>query len=572
MLTANHNLKCNTSEGDCQNLLRSWVRHMVVAIDHYLAFQRLAFQNKEDLKGANLLSRLQAGVLAPFMKRVSKSRKASGLKKLAKDATALKSVAPPDVIKAAIFKAMCDLQSIHDEYAGEEEMPLRVRWIVLAILLGITFLNQYAGRTGEWAKMMYDTAVNQLASGKSYFECGDHKTAETYGVLGKHISPGTRVAYLKYIELPRVQSWYFFDSCGNVNDCVSVANGLRSFFGSYVPEYPAMTATLIRKQMHTESQQVDGQEKCLAALCAIDGHSPSVAHSNYIAVLPEEMAKNSKSIFEAFMGEAVAWPSDDELAKNKRAVSEIVARHTAVETADADELHISEPEDEKDVNVTGDTPRHSGRSIAYSPKTGVFRKNEVKKPNMLAHTAPKKFKQTILKTKKVPSRTHTRTAPVAVVQGKIKKQSLMDSFKRPTTIAARQERSDKHKAHTNKNKHVAVTPMEPPGMRGAKMLTSPPVDDCVIPARILDAALAAVVSPRTTRCPFDEAQIVWLMTEHRRYDARNTSVMPTSIIRMIVEAGITANMFVGGSDSDVKKLVGQVRNIIRQEVAWNNAL
>ena len=107
-----------------------------------------------------------------------------------RDAGTLKRTAPPLVVKDAIKKAMVDLgKFVHDALTYNvswDALPVKLKGAINTCLIGILFLNSFAGRCGEWEKIGLEEVETQLNEvGRWFIEFCDYKTARYYGELGK---------------------------------------------------------------------------------------------------------------------------------------------------------------------------------------------------------------------------------------------------------------------------------------------------------------------------------------------------------------------------------------------------
>jgi hypothetical protein len=76
--------------------------------------------------------------------------------------------------------------------AGQEASP-NMRHAANTAMMGLIFMNSYAGRPGEWASLTRAKVEECLSSGQSFVAMDDHKTAVEYGTLGRHVSAGNAI-------------------------------------------------------------------------------------------------------------------------------------------------------------------------------------------------------------------------------------------------------------------------------------------------------------------------------------------------------------------------------------------
>ena len=61
---------------------------------------------------------------------------------------------PNDAQKAAVHRAMCDLELLRRQHAEGDCVPGAVRGAANTAIIGIIFINGFAGRSGEWQVMV----------------------------------------------------------------------------------------------------------------------------------------------------------------------------------------------------------------------------------------------------------------------------------------------------------------------------------------------------------------------------------------------------------------------------------
>jgi hypothetical protein len=433
------------------NEARSWARQITSALEHYVAYQLIGFQKSNDAKAVGFLTQLRDSVLKPLHKKSAGAKTFSANAKKVKDSYKIEKMAPPDEIKKAVHAAMVDLASLSAHFAEQESivMPARAKQVANAIMVGIIFNNQFAGRSQEWEVMTAGHVQQQFESGENHFECSKYKTSKKYGILGKWISPGTKVAFSKYMGLPDKYTDLLLDPALVKSKRVAVASALLQFHRMYLPGFPPMTVTLLRKNLHTKMNNPEEVEKCMALLCAVDRHRVATGKKHYVVSNPKDDAATSKLIFEAFMGAPVEWPTDEEIQAAQRPYEAIVAvdRHMGRGDAEAedgmdgdeaeaedgtddadpageteveegggeDDEHASDDEErvEEEVGLKHEQAVLAGgeaeeaeegvesdglkrRRIEYNPSAGKFEKHEVAEPNLLHHPVPPAQKQTVL--------------------------------------------------------------------------------------------------------------------------------------------------------------------------------
>jgi hypothetical protein len=116
----------------------------------------------------------------------------------------------------------------------------------------------------------------QLNLGKNYLVCIQHKTAETYGDLAKHVFSGTQAAMQVYLDLTAGMSDGTFLVSAS-KGVASIPYYLMRVGSTYFPSYLAPNSNLIRKQYHTVLMRMSQKGRCLDLLSKVDAHSKQVS-------------------------------------------------------------------------------------------------------------------------------------------------------------------------------------------------------------------------------------------------------------------------------------------------------
>jgi len=201
-----------------------------------------------------------------------------------------------------------------------------------------------SGRSKEWKLLDLSTVRGMISAGKEYIACRDHKTASTYGAVGKYLSPGTMEAIKDYIELPKSTSGRFLEpTARSKSKSVCVADCLRRFGSVYMPDHQAPGVNLLRKWYHTAMKH--NHRKALQLVARIDAHSESIADSVYAVSTPEQDAARAKDLVEVMLGGPVGPPSLEDFAGST--VDDLLkrfARCSAVKGEDEDSGQSEESE------------------------------------------------------------------------------------------------------------------------------------------------------------------------------------------------------------------------------------
>lgn len=148
----------------------SWTDKMCTGLSHYFKF-RIFECDRQNLKSdAHKLQALHR-TLEGWKKACSKNKTISSFSRHAYDSNRLENYAPIVVQKKAILQAMKDLQILRQQHFSSESIPASYRGAANTAIVGIIFLNGFAGRSGEWESMKIDQVEEMRASGRSYVVC-----------------------------------------------------------------------------------------------------------------------------------------------------------------------------------------------------------------------------------------------------------------------------------------------------------------------------------------------------------------------------------------------------------------
>jgi hypothetical protein len=178
----------------------------------------------------------------PKKRAANKKKKAHRIRKRQQDRKRLSAMPPTNAIKEAVRQAMTDLNHLAIHALGKDDLPPSLTTASTVMMVGIVFLNGFAGRSKEWEEMPRQAVADALAIGGdlvfvSTEETG-HKTVGEYGDLGKYLAPGTIAAINDYFELPKKTELFF--EPGPRSTKASVHTALRRFFEIYLPEHQAL--------------------------------------------------------------------------------------------------------------------------------------------------------------------------------------------------------------------------------------------------------------------------------------------------------------------------------------------
>lgn len=292
----------------------TWSRKVVVAVDHFCSWLVIACNRERWSEAKTTIEQLIKETLALHKKRCMAYRKTADRLKHRIDADRLQRFPDGDTVKAAVHQAMLDLAciSLDAQATGAISHGDKVR--ANACMVGIIYYNSFAGRSGEWEAMKKQHVLDQIAAGKEFLVCDEHKTSETYGELAKYVPAGSMQAMKVYLNLPGKESDLFLEPASSASNHISVSQFLRRFALTYLPAHEAANCNLIRKQFHTLLNRKAMEGSCMDLLSKVDAHSKAVAQKTYTTKTAEDDSKLGKLLFEGLYGEPVHWPSEEEIS------------------------------------------------------------------------------------------------------------------------------------------------------------------------------------------------------------------------------------------------------------------
>jgi len=193
-------------------------------------------------------------------------------RKFDRDAERLRNLPPVGILKAGIQEAMTDIHWLWQGLSAGQEASPNMRHAANTAMMGLIFMNSYAGRPGEWASLTRAKVEECLSSGQSFVAMDDHKTAVEYGTLGRHVSAGNAIAMGKLLDIHPAAYERFFAPTRGQSEKVVPSNLLLKFGTVYFPKFQAPTPTLMRYYFHDAVRDERNSEKAFEMLCSTDKH------------------------------------------------------------------------------------------------------------------------------------------------------------------------------------------------------------------------------------------------------------------------------------------------------------
>ena len=291
----------------------TWTRKISDALTAMCNYCALQLGMERYWNAKNVVLQMGKESLSDLKQRTSVQKKKAGRAKGRADAALIANFASPDKIKVAVKQAMVDLYNIKVNHAVEA-MSTATKSAATIAMVGIIYLNGFAGRSGEWQRMLRSHVQSQIQIGANHLVCSDHKTAKQYGDLAKGVSPGTFRAMQVYMSLPGMTSPLLLQPTTLKAKHCSVHKCLPKFGERYLPGSPSPKCNLIRKMFHVKVDDMHNKGEHLGILSKVDAHSIKVIKDVYIVRTFEEDAKLGLMLCEQVLGAPVEWPTEDELA------------------------------------------------------------------------------------------------------------------------------------------------------------------------------------------------------------------------------------------------------------------
>jgi hypothetical protein len=189
----------------------TWARSIVNGLQHYVEYLVLTCTQKRFPEAKDVLLAFIAVNLKQVKKECVRTRQVQDNLKRKLDGTRLTFFPTTDAIRRAVRQAMVRLAVICKYFQGVTDVPAEFRTEALTCVVGIIAYNSFPGRCGEWCKLKAEHVSQQIQAGHCWLQCSDHKTASTYGDLGKWMPAGSAEAFRRWLELGSKNSDLFLD-------------------------------------------------------------------------------------------------------------------------------------------------------------------------------------------------------------------------------------------------------------------------------------------------------------------------------------------------------------------------
>ena len=295
----------------------SWTRKIIWALDHFCSHLKVYCNKKRYLEARTTIQQLEDEVLSAYKKQCLKARKGADRKKFHVDAARLDHFPSSDEAKEAVLKAMVSLASLSHEATGKPQLSFNEKLNATTAMVGIIHYNSFAGRSGEWQSMPRNHVEEQIALGKDYLLCPEHKTSDTYGTLAKYVPAGSMKSMAVYMGLPGKIKDLLLEPANSQSLQVSIAQHLQRFGKLFLGKDDPPNSNLIRKQYHTLLLRMSREGQAMDLMRKVDAHSAEVAQKVYATTTPSDDSKLGKALFQQLFGEPVEWPSQEMITATK---------------------------------------------------------------------------------------------------------------------------------------------------------------------------------------------------------------------------------------------------------------
>jgi len=205
----------------------SWSNKTAKSLDHLCTFALADCNRKRWDEAKHCISQLQSAVLANYKNKAQGIQKKNKVKKHKIDGQRLERLATPEVLKGSVKQAMMELYRLQQKYLDMNcSMSEGDKVLANTLVVGIIWLNGFAGRCGEWKVALKSHFEEQILRGLYFILCSKHKTPKYFGELAKSIFPGTAKALQ---SLPGIETSLLLEPMRQGTPEVSVHKALHKF-------------------------------------------------------------------------------------------------------------------------------------------------------------------------------------------------------------------------------------------------------------------------------------------------------------------------------------------------------
>jgi hypothetical protein len=241
----------------------TWSRNIVTALEHFCDHLKIFGNKKRWNETRTTLQQLVDEVLCGYKRKGIDHMKDADKRKFQFYAARLENFPSREQIKAAVHEAMLSLAVLSLNSAGKSDLDFMSKLTATTAMVGIVYYNSFAGRSGEWQTMTREHVVQQIADGKDFLLCPDHKTADTYGTRAKYVPAGSMEAMKIHINLPGKSRDLLLEPASAQSPHVSIAQHLKRFGTMFLNNADPPNCNLTRKRARWMPTLLRLQRRCM---------------------------------------------------------------------------------------------------------------------------------------------------------------------------------------------------------------------------------------------------------------------------------------------------------------------
>ena len=280
---------------------RGWTGNALKALEHFVDCYNGKASDENWMDEAYMLEKLKRAMTKPFKKRVLLTRQGKQIRRKIATGRMIANMPPRETRSDAVFHAMVALDAIVAAAEAAGATTAKQRADANTCIIFIIHCNGFAGRSGEWVKLLRDYVKQQLRDYRNQIGCLEHKTFSTYGELGKYIADGIGTSCERYMAMPGSKTDKFLEPV-KPTATFPLASYLKRACQVFLPDYRYLTSNLLRKQMHSLLRDYDNKDVVQSMMSKIDAHGKSVAEMVYTTTTIEQDVKLAKVAYECVNG------------------------------------------------------------------------------------------------------------------------------------------------------------------------------------------------------------------------------------------------------------------------------
>ena len=313
------------------NPVFSWTRKMMGALKHCIDHMCIICDRDGRGPSGKAFRQLKATTLENTLKACTACRKEAKQARKELDEQRLENYMSLDTAKETLLEAMIDLRLVARVHEGAKYLSCFWQRVASVAMAWQMVIPGTFGRSGELNGLYEREVLESRASGSEFVTIHRHKTVKTKGKLGRHFQPAMWSATDCYLALPPLLgSNYTPENKPFIRPALPRMKNaglyqlLKTGGRIFCPKNTFPRTNLQRKWITGAVRKDENVEKCKHWVAQFNAHNLTTGESNYLLEGPKAQALNAKCMTEAFFGEPVKWPSDDQLPEES--VEETMAR------------------------------------------------------------------------------------------------------------------------------------------------------------------------------------------------------------------------------------------------------